>query len=167
MVAPTPISTAKACTSTHSAARTFRLVKVRSEERTRCVCTAPVARIIGIGARSAPCASSVRITWAAPARTPSAASRRMRSSPARSPASPSAAGKVQSTTQAAAPMVSRMALNSAVLSTGLSSCSRSHCELSSSSTLPRLPSRVFRDITRVSRRLSIGGLVTCAKFCRK
>ncbi len=64
-------------------------------------------------------------------------------------------------------MISRMARYSAVLSTGLSSWSRSHCELSSSSTLPRLPSRVLRLITAVSRRLSIGGLVTWAKFWRK
>ena len=33
--------------------------------------------------------------------------------------------------------------------------------------LPRLPNRVFRLITRCSRRLSIGGLVTWLKFCRK
>ena len=31
----------------------------------------------------------------------------------------------------------------------------------------RLPNRVLRDITRLSRRLSIGGLVTWEKFCRK
>ncbi len=84
----------------------------------------------------------------------------MRSSAARSPAASSATGKLQSTTQAEAPMKSRIAWNSAVDSTGLSSCSRSHWLASSSSTLPRLPSRVFSDITRVSRRLSIGGLVT-------
>ena len=37
----------------------------------------------------------------------------------------------------------------------------------SSSTFFRLPNRVFRLITRLSRRLSIGGLVTWLKFCRK
>ena len=33
--------------------------------------------------------------------------------------------------------------------------------------VPRLPNRVFRLITRLSRRLSIGGLVTWLKFWRK
>ena len=151
----------------HSALRTFRLVKVRKLCRTRCVWTAPVARIIGIGARSAVCASSVRITWAQPARTPSSASRRMRSSSPRRPASPNPTAKVQSTRHAAAPMVASMAANSALDSTGLSSCSRSHWLLSSSSTLPRLPSRVLSVITRVSRRESIGGLVTWLNPWRK
>jgi len=91
----------------------------------------------------------------------------MRASASRNPASPSAAGNVQSTTQAEVPIVARIAANSALERTGLSSCSRSHCELSSSITLPRLPSRVFSDITRVSRRLSIGGLVTWLKAWRK
>ena len=52
-------------------------------------------------------------------------------------------------------------------STGDSSCSRRHWLSSSSRMLPRLPSRVFSVITRASRRLSIGGLVTWLKFCRK
>ena len=65
------------------------------------------------------------------------------------------------------PSCARIAANSAVDSTGLSSCSRSHWLLSSSRTLPRLPSRVFSVITRVSRRLSIGGLVTWLKAWRK
>ena len=60
-----------------------------------------------------------------------------------------------------------MASNSALDSTGLSSISMSHWVGSSSRTLPRLPSRVFRVITRVSRRLSIGGLVTWLKVWRK
>ncbi len=167
MVAPTPISTAKACTSTHSAARTFRLVKVRSDWRTRCVWIAAVARIIGIAARPADWCSSVAITWVQPARTPSSASRRMRSSAARRSISPSTTGTVQSITHALSPMNARMARNSAVDSTGLSSCSRSHCPASSSSTLPRLPSRVLSDITDVSRRLSIGGLVTWLNAWRK
>ena len=64
-------------------------------------------------------------------------------------------------------MYSRIAANSALDSTGLSSISMSHCVGSSSRMFPRLPSRVLIDITRVSRRLSIGGLVTWLKDWRK
>ena len=142
-------------------------MNVRNDCRTRWVCTAAVARIIGIGARPDAWAASDSTTWEPPARTLSSASARMRSSAARRPASPAAVSNVQSTWQVAAPMVATIASNSAFDSTGLSNCSRSHWLLSSSSTLPRLPSRVRKVMTRVSRRLSIGGFVTCAKLWRK
>ena len=167
VVAPAPMATAMACTSRHSAVRTLRLVKVRSELLTRWVCTAAVARIIGIRALAGPWRSSVRNRWVRPSRTRSSASRRMRPSASRSPFSPPATGKVQSITAALGPRNSSSASCSPVVSTGLSSCSRSHWSAVSSSTLPRLPSRVARLITRVSRKLSIGGLVTWLKAWRK
>ncbi len=51
--------------------------------------------------------------------------------------------------------------------TGLSSVRISVWLESWSSTFFRLPKRVFRLITRCSRKLSIGGFVTWVKFCRK
>ena len=149
----------------HSPERTLSEVKVRRPLRVSQECTALVARIIGIATRSAPCPMSVSTTWFAPARTASSASARMRASPACSASGPGA--KVQSISTAASPKCLTIASKRAFDTNGLSSCRISVCELSWSSTFFRLPNRVFRLITRCSRRLSIGGFVTWLKFCRK
>ncbi len=105
--------------------------------------------------------------WLAPARTASSASARMRASPSRSAPSSAPAGKVQSISTTASPNCRTIAAKRAFETNGLSSCRISVWLLSWSSTFLRLPNRVLRLITRCSRRLSIGGLVTWLKFCRK
>ena len=65
------------------------------------------------------------------------------------------------------PKCATITLNSALAMNGLSSTRISVWLESSSSTFLRLPNRVFRLITRLSRKLSMGGLVTWLKFCRK
>ena len=149
----------------HSPDRTLSEVKVRRPLRVSQECTALVARIIGIGTRSGPCAMSDRIRWLAPARTASSASARIRPRPACSASGRGA--KVQSIATAAAPNCATIRSKRALETNGLSSCRISVWLLSSSSTFFRLPNRVFSDITRCSRKLSIGGLVTWLKFCRK
>ena len=89
----------------HSAERTLSEVKVRSDWRTRWLCTAPTARIIGIAARSGPTCSSVRMTCSQPPRTASSASWRMRwIAVASAWASSGSAAKLQSITVAVRPM---------------------------------------------------------------
>ncbi len=98
-----------------------------------------------MAARSADCASSVRMTWAQPERTPSSASRRMRSMARRRPASPSRHGPgAVDRADRGRPCSARIASNCALDSTGLSSISMSHCAGSSSRMLPRLPRRVLQ-----------------------
>ena len=150
----------------HSPERTFSEVKVRRPLRVSQECTALVARIIGIATRSAPCPMSVSTIWLAPARTASSASARMRASPACS-AFAAPARRCSRSRTAASPKCCTIAAKRAFDTNGLSSCRISVCELSWSSTFFRLPNRVFRLITRCSRKLSIGGLVTWLKFCRK
>ena len=65
------------------------------------------------------------------------------------------------------PSCSMMDWNCALPTKGLSSTRISVWELSWSRTFLRLPNRVLSDITRNSRRESIGGFVTWLKFCRK
>jgi hypothetical protein len=150
----------------HSAERTLSEVKVRSPLRVSQECTALVARIIGIadplrplGGRSARCGSRPRAPPPRP--RPDA-----RASPSRS-ASPAAGGKVQSISTTASPNCFDHLVELRVATKGLSSTRISVWLLSWSSTFLRLPNRVLRLITRCSRKLSIGGLVTWLKFCRK
>ena len=151
----------------HSAARTLIEVKVRRPCRVSQVCTAEVARIIGIAIRSGPTASSVRIRWPTPARTASSASWRTRVSAARSASRGASVAMVQSITRTPSATAARSASNWPFETTGLSMVKISVWLLSWSSTFLRLPNRVFRLITRCSRKLSIAGLVTWLKFCRK
>ena len=65
------------------------------------------------------------------------------------------------------PNIFTISSNSPFAMKGLSSTTISVCALDSSSTFFRFPNRVFSDITRVSRKLSIGGFVTWLKFWRK
>jgi hypothetical protein len=104
--------------------------------------------------------------WFAPARTASSASARTRARPSLS-ASASPAAKLQSTIDHVAAEHRDHRLEAAFDTNGLSSCRISVWLLSSSSTFLRLPNRVLRLITRCSRKLSIAGLVTWLKFCRK
>ena len=117
--------------------------------------------------RLSPCPQSLSTRWFAPARTASSASARMRARPSRRAPSSPPAGKVASISVTASPNCRSMTTNCAFDMNGLSSCRISVWLLSWSSTFLRLPNRVFRLITRCSRKLSIGGLVTWLKFCRK
>ena len=111
---------------------------------TRCVCTPPTARIIGIAARSAAWRligqdRHGRSRSARPPRPRGGCARCAR----RSPASPSATGEGAVHRADRARPCSRASRRTRALdSTGLSSISMSHCVGSSSRMLPRLPSRV-------------------------
>ena len=74
---------------------------------------------------------------------------------------------VQSMTVTLSPKWFIISSNSAFATNGLSSCKIWVCDPSSSSTFLRFPKRVLRLITRLSRKLSIGGFVTWLKFWRK
>ena len=148
----------------HSAERTFNEQNVRNPRRVRCECTADVAKIIGIAVLPSPDAISVRTKWPAPERTASSASLRIRSSASRNAFSPTLGSKVQSIDTISALKFSIRTSHWALPTKGLSKTKISVCALLSSSTFFRLPKRVFNDITRYSRKLSIGGFVTCEKF---
>ena len=81
--------------------------------------------------------------------------------------SPPPVGKVQSITWALSPQCRNNKSYSPLVSTGEDSTSTLVWLAFCSSTLLKLPNRVFKLITRYSRKLSMGGLVTWLKFCRK
>ncbi len=106
------------------------------------------------------------------ASTQSVASEQMRSSASSRPAAPSAAGQVVSIVAVRNEPSSRSSIERIFSSSALV---RTGCETSSRLCVPAWrPSRLGRgpiidtsDITSSSRIGSIGGLVTCAKFCLK
>ena len=121
-------------------------------------------------ARSALWPSSVRMMWPRPEETATRASSRIRATASRRamPGEPTeSAGKVQSMTATCSPIVSSMRVYMPLVRTGLSRTKTFVCVASCARMLPRFLKRVRRLITRSSRSGSIGGLVTCAKFCRK
>ena len=144
----------------HSADRMLSEQNVRKPLRVSHECTALVAKIIGIATFSALWKRSVNTICAAPERTASSASWRMRSSPSRKPFLSAPAAKVASIVTTASPKCFTIASNCALPTKGLSRTKISVWLLSSSNTFFRLPKRVLRLITRYSRKLSIGGFVT-------
>ena len=126
----------------HSPDRTLSEVKVRSPFRVSHECTALVARIIGIAARASPWPMSLSTTWFAPG-----PHRLLGLGP--DPRQPGLQGvrrpgsKVQSISTTASPKCFTIAAKRAFDTNGLSSCRIRVWLLSSSSTLLRLPNRVF------------------------
>ena len=91
----------------------------------------------------------------------------MRASASPIASGPAPSAKVQSIRVTASPNIRSTSASSPVARNGVSSSVMSVCFELSSSTFLRLPNRVLRLITRVSRKLSMGGFVTWLKFCRK
>ena len=142
-------------------------VNVRNPLRVKWLCTAEVAKIIGIATRAAFDKWSVSTRWPEPERTASSASARIRSSPSCNAFGPAFLSKEQSISMGSASKFSFKVSHCAFPTKGDSRTRISDWGLLSSSTFFRFPKRVLRLITRNSRRLSIGGLVTCEKFWRK
>eukprot|EP00955_Chlamydomonas_euryale_P074727 362112-Chlamydomonas_euryale.AAC.2 len=127
-------------------------------------CTRPVASSGLTGTRSGPAALSLNTTKLAPASTAASTCAAMRASASRSPAGPSATGKVVSTTVVDQPLKPRSALIAATSLLEMTGCGRSSrptCLGSASVTSASGPMNVRSDVTTASRNGSIAGLVTC------
>mmetsp|Transcript_5879 Transcript_5879/g.18050 ORF Transcript_5879/g.18050 Transcript_5879/m.18050 type:complete len:305 (+) Transcript_5879:4025-4939(+) len=168
--APYAMSRQNCCTSRSSPLSTTTPTRERFFSWMSAWCTRPVASSGLTGTRSGPAALSLNTTKLAPASTAASTCAAMRASASRSPAGPSATGKVVSTTVVDQPLKPRSALIAATSLLEMTGCGRSSrptCLGSASVTSASGPMNVRSDVTTASRNGSIAGLVTCANSCLK
>ncbi len=130
-------------------------------------CTAPSANSDGIGARSGPMPASETTRMDVPRSTAASAAVVSASTPVASPPGPSATANVASSASARNTQRSVSRRKSIAPGYRKNVDSSSSCAAAGSSVRSgrRRPRHVRSDMTRRSRRWSIGGLLTCANRC--
>ena len=167
LVAPTPISTAKYCTSKHSADWTFKEIKVRRFCLIKWWWTELVTNIIGRAILVLDISLSLKIIWTYPSLTACSASRFILEISISKLFSGFVLSIVVSIIFTVSFIYLRIDLNCSIERTGEFNCKWSHWSSSSSRILLKFPILVRRLITTLSLNESIGGFVTWLKFCLK